>query len=47
MTQELIIWIVFGLAVLFVGRKIYMDFSADSDCAKGCGACDMAKDKPS
>lgn len=45
MTQEIILGVLFGLATLFVARKLYRDFTSKGDCAKGCGTCDTAKNK--
>ncbi len=44
--QEILIGLLFVVAVGFVGRKIYQEFTAKSGCAKGCGACDMTKNSP-
>jgi hypothetical protein len=40
MVQQLIIFLVFILAAVYVARLVYKSFSSKSGgCAKGCGAC--------
>lgn len=45
MIQELLIWILFGLATFFVARKIYLEFTAKEGCPKGCGNCEVSDSK--
>jgi len=45
MMQEILIWMLFGLATFFVGRKIYFEFSAKDGCPKGCGNCEVSDSK--
>jgi hypothetical protein len=40
--QELLIIIVFLLAVYFIGKKIYMEFNSKNGCAQGCAKCSIA-----
>ncbi len=39
MLQELIIFLIFMAAALYMARMVYRSFSAKSGCAKGCGSC--------
>ncbi len=40
MVQNLIIFLIFGAAVFYIGRMIYKSFTAKSgSCASGCGKC--------
>ncbi|GHA64945.1 FeoB-associated Cys-rich membrane protein [Pontibacter akesuensis] len=39
MIQQLIILLIFLVAVAYMGRMIYRSFAAKSGCAKGCGSC--------
>lgn len=45
MIQQLLIWALFGLAIFFVVRKIYNEFTAKDGCAKGCGNCEVSDSK--
>lgn len=45
MIQEILIWTLFGLATLFIGRKIYLDFTAKDSCPQGCGNCEISNSK--
>jgi hypothetical protein len=39
MIQQIIIGLVFLIAVAYVGRLIYRSFKAKSACSSGCGKC--------
>ncbi len=39
MLQELIIFLIFMAAAIYMARMVYRSFSAKSGCAKGCGSC--------
>lgn len=41
MWQEIIVWIVFILALAYLANMLYQHFSpkSNSGCAKGCGSC--------
>jgi hypothetical protein len=39
MMQQIIIFLIFIAAAVYVVRLIYKSFSNKSGCAKGCGAC--------
>ncbi|ARS37004.1 FeoB-associated Cys-rich membrane protein [Pontibacter actiniarum] len=40
MIQQLLILLIFLVAVAYMGRMLYRSFAAKSGCAKGCGgAC--------
>jgi hypothetical protein len=39
MVQTILVVLIFGLAVFYVGRMIYKNFTAKSNCASGCGKC--------
>ncbi|GAB3824974.1 FeoB-associated Cys-rich membrane protein [Pontibacter rugosus] len=39
MIQQLIILLIFLVAVAYMGRMLYRSFAASSGCAKGCGSC--------
>tara|TARA_R110001599_G_C12235502_1_gene658391 strand:+ start:517 stop:690 length:174 start_codon:yes stop_codon:yes gene_type:complete len=42
--QELVVGIVFLIAVLFIGRHFYHQYKSDKGCPKGCGSCDVSKE---
>ena len=41
MVQNIIIFLIFAVAVAYMGRIIYRSFmpNKDAGCAKGCGSC--------
>ena len=41
MVQQLIIFLIFAVAVAYMGRMIYRSFmpNKSAGCAKGCGGC--------
>jgi uncharacterized oligopeptide transporter (OPT) family protein len=39
MIQQIIIFLLFIAAAVYVARLVYKSFSSKSGCAKGCGAC--------
>jgi len=40
MVQNIIIFLIFGVAVFYIARMIYKNFAAKSGgCASGCGKC--------
>jgi hypothetical protein len=39
MIQNLLVGLVFLLALVYVGRLIYKSFQAKSACESGCGKC--------
>ena len=39
MIQQIIIFLLFIVAAVYVARLVYKSFSSKSGCAKGCGAC--------
>lgn len=43
MIQELLIWMLFGSATVFVARKIFLEFTAKNGCPKGCGTCEVSQ----
>jgi hypothetical protein len=42
MLQEIIVWIVFGGAVFYIGAHLLWQKKEKGDCAKGCGGCSSA-----
>lgn len=40
MVQEIIVWLLFALAIGYLGRLVYSSFAAKGGgCSKGCGSC--------
>lgn len=41
MVENILIFLIFAIAVAYVGRVIYRSFmpNKDAGCAKGCGSC--------
>lgn len=39
MVQNLVVWLIFLLALIYVGRLIHKSFQAKSSCDSGCGKC--------
>ena len=39
MIQQIIIFLLFVAAAVYVARLVYNSFKSKSGCAKGCGAC--------
>lgn len=41
MVQNIIIFLIFAVAVVYMGRVIYRSFmpNKNAGCAKGCGSC--------
>ncbi|WP_082338171.1 FeoB-associated Cys-rich membrane protein [Roseivirga seohaensis] len=42
--QEVIVGIVFLVALIFIGRHFYNQYKSESGCPKGCGSCDISKE---
>ncbi|WP_339609057.1 FeoB-associated Cys-rich membrane protein [uncultured Roseivirga sp.] len=42
--QEVVVGIVFLVAVFFIGRHFYNQYRSDKGCPKGCGSCDISKE---
>ncbi|HBK87230.1 MAG: FeoB-associated Cys-rich membrane protein [Cyclobacteriaceae bacterium] len=45
MIQEIIIGLVFLVAISYIGRVIYRSFQAKHTCASGCGKCGEIDEK--
>ncbi len=44
--QELIIFLVFAVAVVYLGRRVYQSFAKkEAGCGKGCGCATENKNK--
>lgn len=40
MEQEVLVWLIFSGALLYIGKLLYRSFKpGTSGCAKGCGSC--------
>ncbi|HEY9048373.1 MAG TPA: FeoB-associated Cys-rich membrane protein [Ohtaekwangia sp.] len=39
MIQNVIVALVFALALVYIGRMLYRNFKAKSACESGCGKC--------
>jgi hypothetical protein len=37
--QEILLAIIFALALLYVGRMVYRSMNSDKGCASNCGKC--------
>ena len=37
--QEIMVTLIFIVAIVYLGRLVYRNFTADSGCPKGCGSC--------
>jgi hypothetical protein len=39
MIQQIIIGLIFIVALIYLGRMVYRSFKANEGCASGCGKC--------
>jgi hypothetical protein len=39
--QEILLAIIFALAILYLGRMIYRSLKSDKGCASNCGKCSV------
>lgn len=37
--QEIIVILIFAVALAYLGRLLYRNFTTDAGCPKGCGSC--------
>lgn len=45
MIQQILVVIIFTIALFYIGRLIYRNFQAKSACSSGCGKCGIDFEK--
>lgn len=44
MTQEFIVWIIIGIAAIFVARSVYLKYRRTESCCSGCTGCSLVEE---